>query len=100
MNVDDPKLTAFALDELDEPERSAITRAIADSREVQRFVAETQEFAVALRSEYRLALERELVAPRKLTAIQGDGFWSKTGPLTIAAIIAVLAVVGAVMFSS
>jgi len=100
MNVDDPKLTAFALDELDEPKRSAIARAIADSREVQRFVAETQEFAVALRSEYRLALERELVAPRKLTAIQGDGFWSKTGPLTIAAVIAVLAVVGAVMFSS
>ena len=29
MNVDDPKLTAYALDELDEPERSAIARAIA-----------------------------------------------------------------------
>ena len=100
MNVDDPKLTAYALDELDEPERSAIARATADSPEVQRFVAETQEFARALRSQYRLELQRGLVAPGKLTAIQGDAFWSKTGPLAIAALIAVLAVVGAVMFSN
>jgi hypothetical protein len=100
MNVDDPKLTAYALDELDEPERSAIARATADSPEVQRFVAETQEFARALRSQYRLELQRGLVASGKLTGIQGDAFWSKTGPLAIAALIAVLAVVGAVMFSN
>jgi len=100
MNVDDPKLTAYALDELDEPERSAIARATADSPEVQRFVAETQELARALRSQYRLELQRGLVAPRKLTAIQGDAFWSKAGPLAIAALIAVLAVIGAVMFSN
>ena len=31
MNVDDPKLTAYALDELNESERSAIARASADS---------------------------------------------------------------------
>ena len=100
MNVDDPKLTAYALGELDEPERSAIAGATADSPEVQRFVAETQEFARTLRSQYRFELERGLVAPGKLTAIQGDAFWSKTGPLAIAALIAVLAVVGAVMFSN
>jgi uncharacterized protein DUF3520/protein with von Willebrand factor-like domain len=100
MNVDDPKLTAYALDELDEPERSAIARATADSPEVQRFVAETQELARALRSQYRLELQRGLVAPRKLTGIQGDAFWSKAGPLAIAALIAVLAVIGAVMFSN
>ena len=100
MNIDDPKLTAFALDELDEPERSAIAHATADSPEVQRLVAETQEFARALRSEYRLELQRGLVAPGKLTAIIGDGFWSKSGPLTIAALIAIMAVIGAVIFSS
>src|SRR6187455_1466084 len=100
MNVDDPKLTAYALDELDEPERSAIARAIANSPEVQRFVAETQELARVLRSQYRLELQRGLVAPGKLTGIQGDAFWSKTGPLAIAALIAVLAVVGAVIFSN
>src|SRR5438034_4867129 len=100
MNVDDPKLTAYALDELDEPERSVIARATADSPEVQRFVAETQDLARTLRSQYRVELQREPIAAGKLTAIHGDAFWSKAGPLAIAALLAVLAVVGAVVFSS
>src|SRR6266581_8229163 len=100
MNVDDPKLTAYALNELDEPEQSAIARATADSPEGQRFVAETQELARALRSQYRLELHRGLIAPGKLAAIHGDAFWSKTGTLAIAALLAVLAVVGAVVFSN
>jgi len=100
MNVDDPKLTAYALDELDEPERSAIARATADSPEMQRFVANTQDLARALRSQYRVELQRELIARGKLTAIHGDTFWSQAGPLMIAALLAVLAVVGAVVFSS
>ncbi len=100
MNVDDPKLTAYALDELDESERSAIARATADSPEMQRFVAETQDFAHALRSQFRVELQRELIARGKLTAIHGDAFWSKAGPLAIAALLAILAVVGAVVFSS
>ena len=100
MNVDDPKLTAYALDELDEPERSAIARAGADSPEVQRFVAETQDLSRALRSQYRVELQRELIARGKLTAIHGDPFWSQAGPLAIAALLAVLAVVGAVVFSN
>jgi uncharacterized protein DUF3520/protein with von Willebrand factor-like domain len=100
MNIDDPKLTAYALDELDEPERAAIARAAADSQELQRFVAETQEFARTLRSQYQLELQRGLVASGTLTGIEGDAFWSKAGPLAIAAFIAVFAVVGAVMFSN
>ena len=100
MNIDDPKLTAYALDELDEPERSAIARATAHSPEVQRFVEETQDLARALRSQYRIELQRELIVRGKLTAIHGDAFWSKAGPLAIAALLAVLAVVGAVVFSS
>ena len=100
MNVDDPKLTAYALDELDEPERSAIARATADSPEVQRLVAETQDLARALRSQYRVELQRELIARGKLTAIRGDAFWSKAAPLAIAALFAVLALIGAVVFSS
>jgi hypothetical protein len=99
MNIDDPKLTAYALDELDEPERSAIARATADSPEMQRFVANTQDLARALRSQYRLELQRGLVAPEKLRTFHGDTFWPNAGPLAIAALIAVLAVVGAVMFS-
>jgi anti-sigma factor RsiW len=61
MNVDDPKLTAYALDELDESERSAIARATAGSPEMQRFVADTQDLARALRSQYRLELQRGLL---------------------------------------
>jgi len=100
MNVDDPKLTAYALDELDEAERSAIAVETAHSPEVQRFVAETQKLARALRSQYRLELERGLVAPEKLRTLHVDTFWPNAGPLAIAALIAVLAVVGAVIFSS
>lgn len=100
MNVDDPKLTAYALHELDEPEKSAIARATAASPEAQRCVAEIEDFARALRSQYRLELKRELIVAEKRVAIQDDGLWSKTGPLAIAALIAVLAVLGAVLFSS
>jgi hypothetical protein len=100
MNVDDPKLTAYALHELEERERSAIARATAGSPEAQRFIAEIEDLARALRSQYRLEFKRELIAPEKITAIHGDSFWSKVGPLTIAALLAVLAVVGAVLFSS
>jgi hypothetical protein len=99
MNVDDPKLTAYALDELDESERSAIARATADSPEMQRFVADTQDLARALRSQYRLELQRGLVAPEKPRTFHGDTFWPNAGPLAIAALIAILAVIGAVMFS-
>jgi hypothetical protein len=100
MNVDDPKLTAYALNELDESERSAIARATADSPEAQRFVAEIKDLAGALRSHYRLELKRELIAPGKIAVIHDDAFWSKVGPLAIAALLAVLAAVGAVVFSS
>lgn len=100
MNVDDPQLTAYALDEVAEPERSAIARATADSPEVQRLVAETQDLARALRSQYRVELQRELIVREKLTAIRGDAFWSNAAPLAIAALFAVLAVIGAVVFSS
>src|SRR5262245_49830679 len=99
MNVDDPKLTAYALDELDEAERSVIARAAADSPDAQRFLAETQELAQALRYQYQIELQRGVVAPGTLTGIQGDGFGSKAGPLACAAPIAVSAVVGAIVFS-
>jgi Domain of unknown function (DUF3520)/von Willebrand factor len=100
MNVDDPKLTAYALDELDEIERSAIARATANSSEAQRFVVETRDLARALRSQYRLELQRELTGPAKFASIHSDPFWSKAGPLAIAALLAILAVVGAVLFST
>jgi Uncharacterized protein YfbK, C-terminal/von Willebrand factor len=100
MNVDDPKLTAYALHELDEPERSAIASAAAASPEAQRYIAEIEDLACALRSQYQLELRRELVGTDKLVAIQGDAFWSRIGPLAIAALLAISAVIAAVVFSS
>ncbi|PYK15215.1 MAG: hypothetical protein DME55_13970 [Verrucomicrobia bacterium] len=96
MNIDDPKLTAYALGEFDEAERSTIARAIANSPEAQRFVADIQQFARALRSQYSHELEKELIAREKFMAIHDDAFWAKAGPLAIAAALAFLAVVGAV----
>ena len=50
MNVDEFKLIAYALDELDEPERSAIARVTAESPEAQRFFDDTQQFRRILSS--------------------------------------------------
>ena len=100
MNIDDPKLTAYALGELDEAERSAIARATEESPKAKRFVADTQELARILRSEYSLELDRESIARKKLTNVNEDAFWSKSGPLAIAALLAVFAVIGAVALSS
>jgi hypothetical protein len=96
MNIHDPKLTAYAMGELDEAERSEIVRAVAESPEAQRFVADTQQFAHALRSQYGFELEKELMARERFIAIHDEPFWSKAGPLAIAAVLAVLAVIGAV----
>jgi Ca-activated chloride channel homolog len=100
MNLDDPKLTAFALDELDEPEKSVIARAVAGSPEAQRFVDETRELAHSLKSEYANELEKETPATRApvtLTNIHDDPwFWSIARPLAIAALLAICTVVAGV----
>ena len=94
MNLDDPKLTAFALEELDEPERSTIARAVAESEEAQRFVDETREIARALKNEYAAELEKETPVPANLINIRDDPwFWSIARPLAIAAMIAICALV-------
>ncbi len=97
MNIDDPKLTAYALGELDKPERSALARAIADSPEAQRFVDETRELADALKDEFAAELKTETPAPANLIDIRDDPwFWSVVRPLAIAAVIALLAAVSSV----
>jgi hypothetical protein len=95
MKIDDPKLTAFALDELDEPERSNMARAVAESPEVQHFVAETRELARALESEYEL--NREPALPLSIMDIRDDPwFWTRVRPLSIAAALAIFAVIGVI----
>ncbi|PYJ41192.1 MAG: hypothetical protein DME80_14135 [Verrucomicrobia bacterium] len=100
MNLDDPKLTAYALGELEEPEKSAVARAISDSPEAQRVVIETQQVARALRSQYKLELNEEWIVPRKFIAVTDDPFWSKAGPLAIAAVLTLLALIGALVLAT
>jgi len=104
MNLDDPKLTAYALGELEGPEKSAIARAIADSPEAQRVVLETQQVAQALRLQYKFELKEELkeewIAPRRLIAVSDDSFWSKAGPLAMAAGLTLLALIGALALAT
>src|SRR5437660_12285023 len=109
MNIDDPKLTAFALEELDEPEKSAIAREIAQSPDAQRMVDETRQVARALKNEFAMDLEAGLTRyagrtpqrglPASLSDIQDDRwFWSIGRPLAIAAVLAIFAIIAGVAF--
>jgi Ca-activated chloride channel family protein len=108
MNIDDPKLTAYALGELDEAQRAAIAHEVAASPEAQREVQETQTMARLLRAEFAAELEhrQDTDATTKplsanLSDIRDDPwFWSVARPLAIAAVIAVFAVIGLAIFGS
>jgi Ca-activated chloride channel family protein len=101
MNIDDPKLTAFALGELEEPERSTIARAVAESPDAQQFVDETRELADALKNEFVSELKTERAMPANLIDVHDDPwFWSIARPLAMAAVVALLAVLsGITVFS-
>jgi hypothetical protein len=101
MNPDDPKLTAFALDELDEPERSTVARQVQASPEAQRFIAETREMAQALRNEFSTALGTEGPVATNLIDIHDEPwFWSRARPLAMAAAVATIAVIGAIVLGN
>jgi anti-sigma factor RsiW len=121
MKLDDPKLTAFALDELDEPERSAMAQAVTESPEAQRFVAETRKMARSLEREFAVELQSEKIAlpsrndafpavdhtkrqtgdRRSLVDIPEEPwFWSRARPLALAAAVALLAILGAIVFGN
>jgi Ca-activated chloride channel homolog len=100
MNIDDPKLTAFALDELDEPEKSTIAREIAQSPEAQRVVDETRELARALKSEFAAELNQKAKPPLSLSDIRDDPwFWGIGRPLAIAAVLAIAAIIAGIAIS-
>jgi Ca-activated chloride channel homolog len=101
MNIDDPKLTAYALDELDEAERAAIAHEVAASPQAQRDVQETQTLARLLRKEFAAELSKEAPLRANLSDIRDDPwFWSIARPLAIAAVLAVFAVIGLAIFGS
>ncbi|MDP9004239.1 MAG: von Willebrand factor type A domain-containing protein [Verrucomicrobiota bacterium] len=97
INLDDPNLTAFALDELSGAERNAMAQAVASSPEAQAFVAETQQLARLLKSEY--VADRQLPPERTShVAVMAEQrrrwSWNQWGSLAAAlAIFAVLSVV-------
>lgn len=100
MNIDDPKLTAFALGELEEPEKSTIAREVAESSEVQRAVDETRELARALKNEFAADLNEGAKPPLSLSDIRDDPwFWSIGRPLAIAAVLAIVAILAGVAIS-
>jgi len=96
MNIDDPKLTAFALGELDEAEESRIARAVTESPEAQRLVDEMRELSAALKNEFASELKSEK-APANVIDFRDDPwFWSIGRPLALAAVVALLALVSSV----
>ena len=100
MNIDDPKLTAFALDELDESEKSRIARAVADSPEAQHYVDETREFARVLKKAFAQS-QTETAHPANVISIRDDPwFWSIARPVAIAAMLAIVGVIAAIALSS
>ena len=104
MDLDDPKLTAYALDELDEIERRGIARAVGTSPEAQREIQEIQKMARLLRAEFAAELEYPVDATKKplsanLSDIRDDPwFWTRARPLAIAAVLAIFAVIGLALF--
>jgi Ca-activated chloride channel family protein len=97
MNVDDPKLTAYALGELSGEEETCVAAEVANSPEAERFVAATRELAQMLQGEYETERASEPVRPVNLIDIRGDRwFWGIARPLAIAAAIALFAVIGAI----
>ena len=101
MNIDDPKLTAYALDELDEAERVAIAHEVAASPEAQREVQERQTMARLLRKDFAAELNKKAPLRVNLSDIRDDPwFWSIARPLAIAAVLAVFAVIGLAIFGS
>ena len=102
INLDDPKLTAFALGELSGAEKEAMEQAVALSAEAQERVAEIQELAGLLRSEFRHDLQH--AAEKRLSIhdlLEQGSLWRdwRWVSLAAAALVTICAVLGAVALS-
>jgi Ca-activated chloride channel family protein len=96
MNLDDPKLTAYALDELSGAEKTEMETAIASSPEAQEFVRELRLFSGNLRAEYDAERESYPIAHANIVPLeQVDEPWSISRRLALAAGIALCACLGA-----
>ena len=101
-NLDDPNLTAYALGELPETERTTMKKAVAESAEAQAFVQETQQLARLLKQEFRAELDQVSPKPLNIMPLPGPrSFWSDARWLSlgVAALLALGAVIAAVILS-
>jgi Mg-chelatase subunit ChlD len=70
INLDDPKLTAYALDELSETEKAQIEAAVSASPEAQEFVRELRLLSGNLRAEYAAERDTHVVASRNVIPLE------------------------------
>jgi Ca-activated chloride channel family protein len=101
INLDDPNLTAFALGELSGAEQAAMEQAVSSSAEAQNFVAEIQQFSRLLKSEY--AADQHLppeCSPNIVRMQEQRRLWSSTQWGSLAAALAIFAVLGALAVST
>jgi Ca-activated chloride channel family protein len=96
INLDDPKLTAYALDELSGAEKAEMKTAVAASPEAQEFVREMRLLSGNLRAEYASEREAHPAAHGNVVLLeQKDEPWSISRRLALAAGIALCACLGA-----
>ncbi|MGH8095368.1 MAG: YfbK domain-containing protein [Chthoniobacterales bacterium] len=97
MNLDDPKLTAYALDELAGAEKEQMETAVATSPEAQEFVRELRVLFGNLRAEYDAEREMHPIPHANIVPLAPkDEPWSISRRLALAAALAILAVIGAI----
>ncbi len=97
MNLDDPKLTAYALDELSGTEKAEMEAAVAASPEAREFVRKLHLLSGDLRAEYTAERESHSILQTTVVPLeQKDEPWSISRRLALAAALALFAVIGVV----
>ncbi len=101
INLDDHKLTAYALDELSDVEKSEMEKAIAQSPEAQAYVDELREFSLQLKSEYDTERVSEGIHHANIIPLaEPDRPWTPSRRLALAAVLAFFAVIGMVAIAT
>ena len=72
INLDDPKLTAYALDELSETEKAQVEAAVLASPEAQEFVRELRLLSGNLRAEYAAERDTHVTASRNVIPLEKE----------------------------
>jgi len=97
INLDDPKLTAYALDELAGADKAEMEAAVGASLEGQEVVRELRLLTSNLRAEYAAERESHPVVHNNILPLeQKDEPWSISRRLALAAAIALCACLGVI----